>query len=67
MENFKEYDLVSIRGNNDGEFTAEVNKRIKEGWIPLGGVCTSFVRMPLLTIPPSENVFTLFTQAIVKV
>lgn len=33
-----EYKLVEMKTESPTEFSAEVNKEIRNGWVPLGGV-----------------------------
>lgn len=41
----KEYTVVNKKGLEP--FIEEVNKYIKEGWTPLGGVCSMHVEAPI--------------------
>ena len=61
MDNVKEYKSVAAWGTD--ELNVIINKLIKEGWKPIGGIAMTYA---VVTQAPNKAQGFMFSQAMVK-
>lgn len=65
MENIKEYKIVTAFSGQD--LQNEVNKLIKEGWMPIGGVALNSTNVDkALNQPIPAGIYLTYAQSLIR-